>query len=116
MRYFIQSYERQNKIIFPECTRLAGTRIDKTISILDLKNVSTFKLLTGDIKAILQGIIKISQDNYPESLYKMFIINSGFMFSAVWTVVKPFLDEKTQKKIVIISGNGLKEIREEIDL
>lgn len=46
----------------------------------------------------------------------MFIINSGFMFSAVWTVVKPFLDEKTQKKIVIISGNGLKEIREEIDL
>ena len=59
--------------------------------------------------------INISQDNYPETLGKMYIINAGMLFSAVWTIVKPFLDPVTQSKIVIISGSGKKELKKEID-
>jgi hypothetical protein len=38
----------------------------------------------------------------------MFIINAPMLFSGVWAVIKPWLDEKTRNKIVII-GSGFKE-------
>ena len=46
---------------------------------------------------------------------KFYIINSGYMFSGVWAVVKHWLDAKTRKKIVIISGSGKKELLSVID-
>ncbi len=61
--------------------------------------------------------MKITQDNYPELMHRLYIVNSGIFFSGVWVVVKPMLDKVTQKKIEIISGSGkstlLKDISEE---
>lgn len=110
VEYYIQSYERQLGIIYPECSRVANTRIDRTVTILDLDKVSIMSVLTGKVKAFLKLTIGITQDNYPETLGQMFIINSGFMFSAAWTIIKPFLDPVTQQKIKIISGEGKKEL------
>jgi hypothetical protein len=45
----------------------------------------------------------------------MYVINSGIMFSATWSVIKNFLDPVTQKKINIISGSGKKELLKAID-
>ena len=59
--------------------------------------------------------IGITQDNYPETLGKMFIINSGMLFSGVWTIFKHTMDTVTQKKIHIISGSGKKELLEIIE-
>jgi len=38
----------------------------------------------------------------------MFIINAPMLFSGVWAVIKPWIDEKTRNKITII-GSGYKE-------
>ena len=38
----------------------------------------------------------------------MFIVNAPMMFSAVWAMVKIWLDEKTKNKITIL-GSGYKE-------
>ena len=38
----------------------------------------------------------------------MFIVNAPMMFSAVWAMVKIWLDEKTKNKITII-GSGYKD-------
>ena len=46
----------------------------------------------------------------------MYIINSGFLFSGIWMIVKPWIDPKTQAKIVIISGSGKKELAAVADL
>jgi len=35
---------------------------------------------------------KVAQDNYPEILGRMFIVNAPMLFSAIWTVIKVFLD------------------------
>lgn len=37
---------------------------------------------------------------------KMLIINAGYMFSGIWTIIKGWIDPVTNKKIVIIAGNG----------
>jgi len=42
----------------------------------------------------------------------MFIVNGGMLFSMVWAIVKPWLDEKTVKKISIINSGYEKELLE----
>ena len=44
----------------------------------------------------------VYQDYYPESLRSNFIINTGFVFKALYTVIKPFLDKKIRAKIKIL--------------
>ena len=38
----------------------------------------------------------------------MFIINAPMLFSGIWAVIKPWIDEKTRNKINII-GSGFKD-------
>lgn len=40
---------------------------------------------------------------------KFYIINAPWAFTAVWAVIKPWLDEVTVAKIDIISGRQVKE-------
>jgi len=47
----------------------------------------------------------IGQDRYPECMGKFYIINAPWTFSAVWTVIKPWLDEVTVSKIDIIGSS-----------
>lgn len=42
----------------------------------------------------------------------MYIVNAPMMFTAIWAMIKPWLDEKTQKKIHI-KGNA-KELLEHV--
>ena len=55
--------------------------------------------LFGPIKGFLKLASDIGQDYYPEMLGKMTIVNVGFLFRAVWSLVKSFIDPKTQAKI-----------------
>ena len=40
----------------------------------------------------------------------MYIVNAPFLFTAIWTIVKGFIDEKTRKKINIIGGSYKKTL------
>lgn len=114
--YYVQSYERLVHIILPECSRAAGRRVEQTITIMDLKDVSIMSLFAGKVKTFVDLAIKIAQDFYPEIMGTLFILNSGFFFSAVWTMLKVGIDKKTQEKIKIINGSGKKELADYIDL
>jgi hypothetical protein len=35
----------------------------------------------------------------------MYIVNAPFLFSGVWAVIKPWLDEKTKGKIKILGSS-----------
>ena len=62
-------------------------------------------------------MIGIDSKHYPETLGRMFLINAPLIFSAAWMLIQPFLDERTQKKIEIISSESAwkKRLRECID-
>ncbi|KIK53132.1 hypothetical protein GYMLUDRAFT_250563 [Collybiopsis luxurians FD-317 M1] len=51
----------------------------------------------------------IDQDRYPECMGKFYIINAPWLFSGVWTVIKPWLDKVTVAKIVIL-GKDYKDM------
>ena len=45
----------------------------------------------------------------------MYVVNAPFVFSACWSVVKGFLDERTVAKIKILGGSYQKTLLEVID-
>lgn len=65
-------------------------------------------MATPTVYRFMKLAASITQDNYPETLGKMFIINAPMLFSVIWAVAKAFIDKKTQKKISII-GSGYKK-------
>ena len=58
-------------------------------------------MLTGDVRKMLAEVTKIDQDHYPETLGKTCIINVPFVFKAVWGLVRPMLQPRTQAKITV---------------
>lgn len=45
------------------------------------------------------------QNNYRARLYKGYIVNAPWTFTAVWTAVKTFIEESTATKISVTSSN-----------
>ena len=57
--------------------------------------------LTGEVKRLMSLVTKYDQDNYPEMLGHICIINAPAMFRMIWSVVKGFIDPRTQSKIEV---------------
>lgn len=115
IKYFIAGYERLVHVIFKEASRARGKLIERTVTILDGKGFGVSQALSSDNRDFLQMAIKIAQDYYPEMMAKMFIINTGFTFKALWAMAKPFLDKKTKEKISILGSDYKKALNEWID-
>lgn len=113
-RYYIKEYERLMKCRFPACTKQARKIIEQSLTILDVEGIG-IGLLTGKTKEFVKLASDIGQNYYPEMLGQMFLINSGFFFSAVWTLVKGFIDEKTRKKIFVEKSSYQKKLLELVD-
>lgn len=47
----------------------------------------------------------IGQNYYPECMGKFYIINAPYLFSTVWSFIKPWLDEVTVAKIEILGSS-----------
>ncbi|KAF4681336.1 hypothetical protein FOZ60_012244 [Perkinsus olseni] len=50
-------------------------------------------------------LAKVANDNYPEVLGTMFVVNAPFIFTAIWKVVSPMVDPITRSKIVVLGSN-----------
>ena len=114
LKYHVQEYERALRYIFPACSLLAGHQISQTLAVMDLKGVS-LRHLSGDVKRILSSITRTDQDNYPETLGKTLIINAPGVFRAIWALVKPMLDPRTQAKIEVCPADYYKVLTKWVD-
>lgn len=57
----------------------------------------------------------IAQNYYPEMAGNMMLINTTFFFSAMWAMVKHFIDEKTRAKIIVEKSSYLKKLLEFVE-
>ena len=114
VKYYIKQYERQVKYIFPACSAVVKRPVEQSCTILDANGIGVFSLV-GPIKGFVKLASDIGQDYYPEMLGKMTIINVGFFFRAIWTMVKSFIDAKTQAKISLLKSDYQKELLNLID-
>ncbi|KAJ3140079.1 cytosolic factor, phosphatidylinositol/phosphatidylcholine transfer protein [Physocladia obscura] len=112
-RNHVHEYERLIKYRLIACSLKYGRHFEQSTIIMDLKGVaiSTFSSVYG----IVKGVSAVAQDYYPEMLGKMYVINAPMLFTGVWTLVKPMLDEATVKKITILGSNYQSALLETID-
>jgi hypothetical protein len=80
--------------------------------IIDLTGLSLSKHFSGKTRELLKPVFGQASANYPESLWKLYVINAPFVFRTVWSIIKMWLDPQTQKKIYILGGKStyLKEL------
>lgn len=59
---------------------------------------------------MLKHMMNIDQSNYPEFSWRIFYINAPRVFTALWPLLKPFMDPLTVEKIHIASDSGVAEL------
>ncbi len=72
--------------------------------VIDLRNISR-SLFTEKVMAVLKDCCH-AFNCFPEVLNKMIIVNAPYFFSALWLVIKQFLDARTVAKIELYSNES----------
>lgn len=109
----VRDFEKFTRYRLPACSIKANKHIEQGTSILDLKGVPLSQF--NQVRKIIQSISAISSDYYPEHMGKLVMINSPMLFTAIWTIIKSFLDENTVAKISILGSSYEKELLTFID-
>ncbi|KAI0002872.1 CRAL-TRIO domain-containing protein [Russula compacta] len=102
----ISEYERSLATRMPASERAVGHPVETFCTIMDLQGVSLSNFYR--VKDYVMAAAAIGQDRYPEIMGKFYIINAPWAFSAIWSVIKVWLDEVTVNKIDII-GSAYKD-------
>ncbi|KAL7117354.1 hypothetical protein ACP275_03G067000 [Erythranthe tilingii] len=114
VKYKIYEYEKTLAIRFPACSVAAKRNINRSVTILDVEGVN-FKSFTRPVQKVIMQLRKIFEDNYPETLSKMVIVNAGPGFRLLWNTIKCFLHPDTVSKIQVIGSKYESKLLEMID-
>jgi hypothetical protein len=102
-RYYVQGYERLVEEVLPGCG------MTQTLYIMDMQGWQ-YKMMYQGVFDFIKSLSKIGQDNYPEVMYEMFLVNTPFVFLGVWNIVKFWVDEKTRSKVKVLGKDFQHEL------
>lgn len=93
-----------HRVLFDLASDLAGRRIEKLVTIVDLTGLNAGVINTTTLE-VLRRIAEIDQQYYPESAHKLYIINVPWIFKAAWAFLRPLINARARGKIEILSGD-----------
>ncbi|XP_073025581.1 SEC14 cytosolic factor-like [Primulina eburnea] len=116
VHYYVQSHiqmnEYRDRVILPAVSKKCGKLVSKCIKILDMTGLKLSALNQIKLVTLMSSIDDL---NYPEKTLTYYVVNSPYVFSACWKVVKPLLHERTQRKINVLVGCGQEELLKIMD-
>jgi len=81
-----------------------GRRILKHSLVVDMSGLS-FAHFGSEMRALIGMLFGLGQQYYPDSLFKIYLINTPFLFRAAFSVVGIFLHPITKNKIATLSSS-----------
>ncbi|KAJ7052499.1 CRAL-TRIO domain-containing protein [Mycena amicta] len=102
LQHLVVEYESFLTSRLPACSAAIGHDVETSLTILDLGGVSLSNFIR--VKAYVAAATSIGQNYYPEVLGAFYIINAPWAFTAIWAVIKKWLDEVTASKVHIVGG------------
>jgi len=95
------------------CSKKYGRDVYQMCAILDLKGIPLWP--DSYAMKIIKIMSEIDNSYSAERLRKCLMINTPWYFTFVWNIIRPWLDEKTTKKIDMVGEDFLDTLREVID-
>ena len=99
----------------PACSEAHGKLIETSLNIMDVSGIS-LRMLTKESQKILKAVTGFTQDNYPEMMGNMIIINAPYIFKVIFNIVKPMLSPRTQSKIIVLGSRYMDKLLEYVDI
>ena len=88
--------------------------ISRAITVIDLKNATVSDFYTN--RQFNQWFLRSSSELFPETAYKVFLINAPWAFQMIWKICCNFLDDITVEKTKILGSDYLDELLKYIDI
>lgn len=74
------------------------SRVGAMLGIVDMDGFGVSKF-SSDFVSFVKRISKVDQENYPEILGTLVVVNAPSVVSTMWPVIRCFLDKRTQNKV-----------------
>ncbi|XP_077996036.1 SEC14-like protein 2 [Glandiceps talaboti] len=100
----IRNIEYLWRDVCPEMSKKYGHRVEGMVMIMDLEGLGTKHLWKPGVD-LFNKFVTLFQDNYPETAKAIFVVRAPRIFPAIFSLIKPFLDERTRKKIHVLGKN-----------
>ncbi len=94
-------------------SRRHDRQIDRVLVVFDVECLP----LVPDLAALeyAQRMFYTDQNYYPETLYKLIVINALWYFHGLFAVIKPWVDARTAARVVILGHDFLPQLLEYVD-
>ena len=83
-----------------------GPRRYKNVYVMDLSKLSTMSMKNSKVRDMAKAIVTGAGSFFPETAWKLFIVNAPFVFRSVYAVIKPLIHPVTRDKIKILGGKS----------
>ncbi|XP_032327351.1 SEC14-like protein 2 isoform X3 [Camelus ferus] len=98
---------RDCELLLRECARQTektGKKIETITLIYDCEGLGLKHLWKPAVEAYGEFLCMF-EENYPETLKRLFIVKAPKLFPVAYNLIKPFLSEDTRKKIMVLGAN-----------
>ena len=110
IRAFVFETEVTLDFRLPAASLAAGKYIGKVMAIVDLAGFRMGNFLA--VRSEQKLIAAVAQDNYPEMVQRIVVINAPLAFTVVWRFISPLLDKRVREKIVVCGKDYLPTLLE----
>jgi len=91
-----------------------GQPVYQMTIISDLAGIGSRHLNKGAL-AMIGNVTKVMMAHYPEMLRKIIFVNTSSFFTAIWSVVSRFLDERTRGKVIFLGSKFKTQLQEHVE-